>query len=84
MMHELIRCGYCDALLEDAHEEFAAHDAVCQANPLVKRIAELERQNAALIRCVTSLTYSTNLLSATIGLLRERVTELEAQLRAET
>lgn len=44
--HEKVRvvCGYCEAVLTDAPDAFAAHDTVCERNPLVKRVAELETE----------------------------------------
>lgn len=83
-----VMCLHCSEVVaysgEVAREQIfyamRAHDLICASSPLVKRIAELERQNAELTSCVTDLTDSTNLLITTSGLLRERLADLESQL----
>jgi hypothetical protein len=48
-------CGYCDTPIDDTPEAFAAHDAACEHNPLVKRVADLEGSIRGLLACQDSL-----------------------------
>lgn len=44
-----VTCGYCDAVIEDAPDAFAEHDATCERNPLVMRVREVEAWKAAYL-----------------------------------
>lgn len=50
-----VTCGYCDAVIEDAPDAFAAHDATCERNPLVARVREVEDEHERAVTCNTQL-----------------------------